>query len=562
MRYILLCLSFLSASAVVSAQSVPQQLAGSIDSVFGEFDQEGSPGCALGIYRQGKLVYAKGFGEADIEHGVPVEANTIFDIGSTSKQFTAACILLLQKQGKLSLDDDIRKFFPDMPDYGTPITIRNLLNHTSGLRDYIGLMVMQGHDIDDVTTPDQALDVVLRQKGTDFPPGTRFSYSNTGYFLASRIVEIASGQTLRDYAAEYLFGPLGMVHTAYVDDHTMLVPHRASAYASGPDNSYVTDVSRWEQNGDGGVFTSVEDLLLWDQNFYTPRVGGVELPDLLQTPGMLADGEVLDYGLGLFMDTVQDVPVVLHGGAWGGYRAELVRVPSAHTSVAVLCNCGDSDPTNLAFDVLALLLPKQFGETGHKPDEEQAARPEDLAAEFDPALFEAYEGDYELEIRPGFILTMMSEDGRYYTQATGQPAIEIVPSSDSTFFLKGVEATITFHREADGSVDRITLFQGGAVTARRVKAVPFSAEEMAAFVGTYYSSELNLRYVVEERDGALVIRHPVYDAAMLQPVEPDVFSGNQWYASTVRFVRDEGGSVDAMQISAGRVEGLEFRLEK
>src|SRR5882762_9896149 len=269
-----------------------EKSAAAVDEVFGDLTKAGSPGCALGVYRDGKIVYAKGYGLANLEESAAITPGSVFDIGSTSKQFTAASILLLEQQGKLSVNDDVRKYIPELPDYGKKITILHLLNHTSGLRDYLTLFELAGVNIDNVTTDDDALNLIVRQRALNFDPGSEWLYSNTGFFLLSIIVKRVSGKSLREFAAENIFSPLQMNATTYRDDHTQLVPNRALAYdpkekAAG----FSLDVSYFEQTGDGAVHTSVLDLLKWDENFYSAQIGGKELLAELQQPGELNNGK-------------------------------------------------------------------------------------------------------------------------------------------------------------------------------------------------------------------------------------------------------------------------------
>ena len=297
-----------------------------IDAVFADYDKPASPGCMLGVVSDGAFLYTRGYGRANIEHDVAITQETVFDLGSTSKQFLATAILLLVEDGKVSLDDDVRKYLPEVPDYGQPITIRHLLTHTSGLRDYITLMTLAGWQMEDVTSPAQALDLVSRQKGVDFRPGAEFAYSNTGFFLSSLIVERVAGKGLAAFAAERIFEPAGMHATRYMDDHAAVVPHRATGYEPAGAGFRVAS-SNWEQLGDGAVQTTIADLLKWDANFYAPTVGGERLVKALQNEGRLAGGRPIGYGLGLFVGTYRGLPTVRHGGSWAGYRAELLRFP-------------------------------------------------------------------------------------------------------------------------------------------------------------------------------------------------------------------------------------------
>src|SRR6266481_2181907 len=273
-----------SASAGYGGTS-DEKSAAAVDEVFSDLTKPGSPGCALGVYRDGKIIYAKGYGLANVEENVAITPQSVFDIGSTSKQFTAASILLLEKQGKLSINDDIRKYVPELPEYGQKITILQLLNHTSGLRDYLTLMELAGTNVDSVTTDEDALTMIVRQKALNFAPGSDWLYSNTGFFLLAVIVKRVSGKTLREFAAENIFAPLEMSHTQYRDDHTSLIPNRALAYdAKEKGGGYKLDVSYFEQTGDGAVHTSVEDLLKWEENFYRGQIGGKEFLSEIQEP--------------------------------------------------------------------------------------------------------------------------------------------------------------------------------------------------------------------------------------------------------------------------------------
>src|SRR5262245_58448851 len=309
-----------------------------VDAIFAQYDKPDSPGCALGVIKDGKLVYARGYGMANLEHGVPNGPKLVYDIGSTSKQFAAASVLLLAQQGKLSLDDDARKHIPELPAYQKPITVRHLLHHTSGLRDYLTLFSLAGVNFDDTTTEKDALDIIIRQKALNFTPGDEWLYSNSGYFLLSIIIKRASGKSFAEFAKENIFDPLGMKHTLILNDHKKIVPMRATGYSPNPHGGFQIEMSNFEQTGDGAVQTSIEDLLLWDQNFYEPKVGGKAFLEQIQTVGALNNGEKLDYATGLIIGEYKGLRRVSHGGSWAGYRAELARFPEQKFLVACLCN--------------------------------------------------------------------------------------------------------------------------------------------------------------------------------------------------------------------------------
>src|SRR5712675_2502127 len=398
----------LAASGVVNAQ---EKFAKAADEVFADLTKSGSPGCALAVARGGKIIYEKGYGRANIEDDVEITPRTVFDIGSTSKQFTAASILLLEKQGKLSVQDDIRKYLPEIPDYGHRITILHLLNHTSGLRDYLALFELAGMNIDSVTTDQDALAILARQKGLNFEPGSDWLYSNSGFFLLSVIVKRASGKTLREFATENIFEPLQMKQTIFRDEHTLLLANRALAYdPKDAGAGYTLDVSYFEQTGDGAVHTSVEDLLKWDENFYSGKVGGKDFLDEIQEPGKLNNGKTLDYAKGLFGGKYRGLRFVDHGGSWGGYRAQLLRFPDEHFSVACLCNVANASPDKRSHQIADVFLASEMKEP--KPAAEKDRRSQEKKETFAIAVdqLKAYSGEFRSdELLATYII--VSENG-------------------------------------------------------------------------------------------------------------------------------------------------------
>lgn len=475
-------LVFSGHSATVAGTSEDKKTA-AVDEVFSDFAKPGSPGCAVGIYRDGKIIYAKGYGLANLEENVPITPQSIFDIGSTSKQFTAASILLLEKQGKLSVNDDVRKYIPELPDYGPKITILHLLNHTSGLRDYLTLMELAGVNTDSVTTDEDALQIIARQKALNFPPGSDWLYSNTGFFLLSMIVKRASGQTLREFTAENIFTPLGMAHTQFRDDHTSLIANRALAYDAKERGGFSLDVSYFEQTGDGAVHTSVEDLQKWDENFFTAQVGGKEFLAEIQQQGKLTTGKTLDYAKGLFLQDYRGLPTVRHGGAWGGYRAELLRFPQQHFSVACLCNLGTARPGERAERVSdiylgSLMKPKEEKKEAQKKPENQA-KPLTITAE----QLNLYVGDYwstelgvvyRLGIADGSLKVVALLDGAGTLRTNNLPLKPFVATAIDEFSMEKTPITIHFQRDSNQLVKGFTLDAG------RTRGMTFSRRESLA----------------------------------------------------------------------------------
>jgi CubicO group peptidase (beta-lactamase class C family) len=526
-----------------------------VDAVFAAYDKPDSPGCAVGVVRDGKFLYARGYGMANLEYGIPLSSKTVFDIGSTSKQFTAASILLLQQQGKLSLDDDIRKWVPEIPAYQKPVTIRHLLHHTSGLRDYLTLMSLAGTNFDSVTTDDDALSLIVRQKALNFTPGDEFLYSNSGYFLLSVIVKRASGKSLRAFAVENIFGPLGMKSTHYHDDHTQIVPNRATAYGPGEKSGFVIDMSGFEQTGDGAVYTTVEDLLQWDQNFYQPKVGGPELIEQLQITGALNSGEKIVYARGLNVTTYKGLKKVSHGGSWAGYRAELLRFPQKKFSVICLCNLGSTNPSSLAQKVADVYLANEYAK-----EETPAGKGASLSTTPAVTLSEV-----ELKSRAGLyrsasgaVRRVTFQDGKLWIDTVVGPRRELAPLAADRFrdtsALANLEVQFVV---AQGKVElRILREDAPAVTFVAVEAASPTPAQLAAYAGTYFSEELDTTYRLTVDKEKLTVSQKGQTARALTPTTRDAFIGPG--GVTFEFQRDAQGRVSGFLVQAGRIRGVGF----
>ena len=549
----LTALAWASSSEVRAAEAKPP--AARIDEVFAAYAKPGSPGCALAVIERGKTVYERGYGLANLEHGVPITPRTVFDLGSTSKQFTAAAILLLAKDGKLSLDDDVRKHVPEVPDYGTPITIRHLLHHTSGLRDYIEVMVLGGFQFEDWTTDRDALAALSRQRALNFRPGEEHSYSNSGYFLLSVIAERASGKSLGDFARERIFAPLDMASTEVLNDHTRVVPGRATGYAPR-EGGFGVAMSNWEQTGDGAVQSTVLDLAKWDQNFYAPKVGGEWLIAELQQTGTLNDGQAFPYARGLAVDKYRGLRRVRHGGAWAGFRAELVRFPEERLSVATLCNLASANPSALAMRVAELYLADRLGPVEAPPPAPAVA----AAVTVDASR---YAGLYWSE-EAGVVRRVVAREGKLFYQRAPGNETELVPLGGETFTMVGAPpgTELVFSTPEAGGGRRLETRSPGAPAMRLEAVEPFApdAAGLAAFAGAYASDELNTTVRLSVVEGKLRLELERGAPLDLEPVFTDTFRGPD--IGLVRFTRDDEQRVSGFEISAGRAQNLRFtRLE-
>jgi CubicO group peptidase (beta-lactamase class C family) len=471
---------FFSGAVTAAGNTADEKKALAVDEIFVDLTKAGSPGCALGVYHEGKMVYSKGYGLANLEQDVPITPQSVFDIGSTSKQFTAASIVLLEKQGKLSVKDDVRKYIPELPDYGPKVTILHLLNHTSGLRDYLTLMDLAGINTDGVTTDEDALQMIFRQKALNFAPGGEWLYSNTGFFLLSVIVKRVSGKTLREFAAENIFTPLEMTHTQFRDDHTSLIANRALAYDPRENGvGFRLNVSYFEQTGDGAIHTSVEDLLKWDENFYNGQVGGKDFLSEIQEQGKLNSGKVLEYAKGLFIQDYRGLHTVSHGGSWGGYRAELLRFPEQHFSVACLCNLGSTRPSNRAHRVADVYLAGLMKPREASKEVEEKQEKKQKAVSLTPEQIRSYLGDYwsdelgvayRLGIVDGRLKVVALLDATGSARTGNLPAIAFEATANDKFEMTEEQVTIQFERDQQHGVKGFTLDAGrtrGMIFTRR-----------------------------------------------------------------------------------------------
>jgi CubicO group peptidase (beta-lactamase class C family) len=533
----------LTAAAALPAQQPNDSTRASLDRIFAPWSSREGPGCAVAASRDGKTIYEAGYGSANLEADVPITPASIFHAASVSKQFTATAVLLLVRDGKLSLDADIRTYLPELPDYGHRITLAHLLTHTSGLRDQWDLLALaRGRFEEDRITTDDVLDIVTRQKALNFVPGTEYVYSNTGYTLAGIIVGRVAGKPLRQFADERIFKPLGMTHTHFHDDYTMLVKGRTSAYTRAANGEWHVDIPNYDTYGATSLFTTVGDLLKWQQNFQHPVVGDDALFRTMQTSGVLANGDTTGYGFGVAIGETRGMRLVGHAGADAGYRAYTGRFPEQAFAVAVLCNAAPSNPSDLADRVSAVFLkgtekpsPSPVAATT-KPTAQQLARVAGLYV--NPATLNVT----YLTVRDADLLV-----GR-----TTGPAL--VPIADGRFWFPAQRTEWMF--APNGNL--VLTFRGTPsrkpVTLLRREASHPSRADLAGYVGTYFSEELGAIYTVSATDTALTLRTQTTEPWTATPVYGDVFSGRAW----VEFTRDQNGRVTGALMTTGRVRRIRF----
>ena len=527
-----------------------------VDRIFAEWNTTSSPGCALAVVKDGRIVYEHGYGMANLELGIAITPQSVFDIGSVSKQVTAMAILLLEQDGKLSLDDDLRKYLPEIPDYGSKITIRHLLHHTSGLRNYDDLFDLEGIPEANLTTDRDAMELIERQKGVNFKPGEEFLYSDTNFFLMSQIVKRITGQTLRQFAQERIFGPLGMTSTHFHDDHTMIVPRRATGYAPHSGGGFEIDMSNFEQLGDGSVMTTVEDLYKWDQNFDHPQVGGPEAIRQLTTPGTLNNGQRIPYGMGIFIDHYRGLNWIHHSGEWVGYRTALSRFPDQHFSTIVMCNCvGSMDPMAMARQVADLYLADDFA---------RAAKtiPAPGVSTVPVSALKQYAGKYWSE-KNGALREFMVRDGKLIMVTPGL-TYDMLPLGEGQFEALEPDSEhrdkYIFRSAKPGEGFQLEAWEGGAPTIyQAVRGSAPEASHLADYSGSYVNDELRSTWAFVVQSGKLIRQQWMNEDQELQPAFPDGFISDLSEGQFVlHFNRSPDGRVVSFDVATDMVRPMRF----
>ncbi|CAN7466686.1 serine hydrolase domain-containing protein [Massilia sp. LjRoot122] len=498
------------------ATSVEQQ----VDALFAKWNRTDVPGASVVVIRDGKVVLSKSYGMADLERGVPITSQTVFNVGSVAKQFTAFAIQLLVQDGKLALDDDMRKYLPELPDLKQTITIRHLLHHTSGMRDSSNLLSLAGWRYEDVAMPEDMLTMLKNQRKLNFAPGTEHLYSNGGYIVLAAIVERVSGQPLSKFAKERIFDPLGMKHTRFQTHISDLVPNRAQSYVLAPGGAYKNLPTNNISPGPGNLLTTAEDLALWDRNFDDGRIGGTQLQAKMLETGVLNSGAPVNYASGLYFETYRGLKLVEHLGTTAGYIAIMSRFPAQHFTVIALANARSVAPVRLSRQITDIFLAQDVA------PQPAPAPPKQYPAEvkLDQAKLAAVAGFYALS--PEFGCNFSAENEGLAIQCTGQGKAPLFASSDRAFFAKMVDAQFSFDAPGKAGVsERFVLHQNGKdQPGLRTRKPSLSDADMQAYEGKYYSDELRVLYSIERKNGKLVMIFPRGELPM------DYAGGHKFFA--------------------------------
>ncbi len=523
---------------IVSAQ-VTDSLSKKIDFIFTDYNNANSPGCALAILKDGKIIYEKGYGISNLEYNIPISPSSIFHVASVSKQFTAAAIIVLSLEGKLSLNDDIRKYLPEVPDFGHTITFNHLLHHTSGLSEQLELQTFAGWRNDDLISENDIMEMLARQKSLNFLPGDEENYCNTGYTLLGVAVKRISGVSLREYADSVFFKPLGMTNTHFHSDHSEITPNRTSAYQKDENGKWKISIPVFDFYGSTGLFTTVEDLAKWDENFYTKKVGGNNLINAMQVMGVLNNNMQQTYASGLYTETHNGYKTIMHSGSDAGYRSIFIRFPDERFSVILLANLANIRVKTLAYKVAdAFLIDKSLKDMA-------------IAFKTDSTIVKKWAGEY-IDMNTKSILELNYKSRNLQIENTN-----LKPSSNFDFSDFDSKTKFSFSGDlknakcllsVEGDIDRIF---------EKVNRIKLTSEQLQEYKGEFYSPELDTKYRITANDVELLVKIPRNEEMWFSSFIRDMFYGD----FNILFSRDKANKVNGFFLTTGSVRNLYFKKQ-
>ena len=539
----------------LSAQTLSDSTIKKIDSLFTKWNNLNSPGCTIGIVRNDSLLYAKGYGMSNLEYSVPNTPETIFHMASISKQFTAYSIVLLARQGKLSLDDDIRKYLTWFPDLKEKITIRQLLHHTSGVRDQWQLLAISGTRLDDVITQDQIIKILSKQQALNFTPGSQFNYSNSGFTMLAEIVKSVTGQTLRQFTDSAIFKPLGMINTHVHDDYTEIVKNRSYSYDRIDSNHFANSTLSYSVAGATSLFTNINDMSKWIMNFYYYKIGDKKDIEQLTEKGKLNNGKEINYALGISVDNYKGWRTFSHGGADAGYRTFITAFPDLKMGFIVFSNLGDFNTGGKAYEMADLFIK----DTSHTITAAKIINKDSSKAILkDTQGIAKYMGDY------------ISEDGAQFTYKLKNKKVYWVPYGQTYLLQKAKKDTFTMF------VDSTVKFVFKETPAKAMMVEEYwpdnqrnltkyiadstqSTAQLKAYIGTYYCPELDCKYGIVVKENHLYFTNDKYNDARINLVGAnDLTNNDYWWLDHVSLLRDKINKITGFEVNSGRVMHLRF----
>jgi CubicO group peptidase (beta-lactamase class C family) len=546
---------FFACDLGIAADSGSQEttrLAKKVDAVFAKWDTTMSPGCAVAIIRDGKVIYKRGYGMANLDHDVPIRTDSVFHVASMSKQFTAAAIILLEQERRLSFDDPIHKYLPQLPDFGHTITIRHLVHHTSGLRDQWGLLDLSGWRYSrDLITDSDIMSLIYMQKELNFPPGEKMQYSNTNYTLLGQVVEKVAGKSLREFTTSRLFKPLGMSDTHFRDDFQEVVKKQATGYTRDTEkDEFRVSVTNFNTVGATSLLTTVEDLALWDQNFYEPKVGGNAFLENMHQLGSLKSGEILNRAFGIKILEYRGLKAVESGGHDAGYRSVMLRFPDYRFTVICLCNLAEISAGSLSELIANIYLEQEFTTDNGNP-------PRPSAFTISDKELSRFEGLYRCDNQPSVIRTTAVQ-GKLVAQL-GEWQMEWRPVEANLFVHNALKARFEA-KESDWPSTLVIEWKGeeGSSVYQRQEPYQPEVQQLKDFVGVYRSNEIDPVYRITLTGKEIILHRQKSAPDPLEPLFEDAFRGSVASGSVLRFERDKKNNVVGFKWNGGGVQNFRF----
>ncbi len=539
-----------------AAQSLPDSTTKKIDALFKWWDNTGSPGFAVGIVHNDSLIFAKGYGMANLEYNIPITPEIIFHMASVSKQFTAFSIVLLARQGKLNLDDDIRKYLPWFPDLKTKITIRNLLNHTSGIRDQWQLLAIAGTRLDDVITRDQIIKILGKQQALNFKPNDEYMYSNSGFTLLGEIVRAVSGKSLRQFTDSAIFKPLGMNNTHFHDDYTEVVPNRSYSYDRKDTKHFANSTLSYSVVGATSLFTNIDDMSKWVMNFYNPKVGDRKDIEQLTQHGKLNNGKDIDYALGISVDDYKGYKMYSHNGADAGYRTMVSVFPELKMGFIIFSNLGDTDPFGKANQLSSLFI------KDHSP---KNTTPKPAVADNDGIFNDS------LSVKK-FVGNYIADDGTRYGFTLKNKKLYLQEGEKNSQLVKGIKDTLVMLYWpvmklvfTEKTPKEIILDESDPYNHRRLVKYNADAKQtdevLRTYTGTYYCPELDCSYRIVLKDHHLLLTNNKYNDTPLTLYGDNHLTDGFWWMDNLLILRNAKNQITGFEVNSGRIRHLLFKKE-
>lgn len=552
---LLVCAVFVTVQSIIlnaqdnkDLRQINKTTAQQISHLFKEWDTNNTPGAAIAVLKGNDIIFEEAYGLANLEFGVKNRTSTLFNIASNSKQFTTYALLNLVEGGKVNLDDDIRKYIPELPDFGEIIKVKTLAQHTHGIRGITYLLGMAGWNIEDVISRKDVLKLLRQQKELNFSPEADFSYNNSGYMLLAELIERVSARPFHQYLDEVIFTPLEMKNTVLFEDNQKIIPNLASPYYFDG-TTYKKGIRNSKDIvGNTGIRTSIEDLCKWVINFEKMKIGNKELFDKLAQTAVLKNGDTLSYAFGQRVSNYKGKRVISHGGADAGYRSQVLRFPDEELSIIVLANDGSLNADEKAYAIADIYLDNK-----RTVDGKSIQKPSITAAK---ETLKRYEGKFELQ--PGFVMEFNQREGQLYITATGQGTLPLETVNDKQFLIRRISALITFTENEDGSFDKLTFDHNGQKSIGKRIQYHMDIPSLEKYTGIYYSPELRTSYEFTIENGILVAKHQRQETTKLSPLDTRNFSGNTWFFGTLEFdIKDE--VINGFRVSSDRVQNLWFK---